>query len=409
MITIGKPYTKEMPDGTIRLCSIVNYDGNDNEIWYGVDEEYGSFLCYERADAFLMAFLPYAMAFKQNIRIDGSISEKLYYQLKNNYMPALSKYTNYYKKIKISCKKLDSTNYCTGDGVGTGFSAGVDSFYTVLKHMGSQESSFNITHLTFFKVGATGSFGGDKADDTYHYRINQFRSFADSVGLPFLTVDSNISEHARMSFNYIHTFRSMSAVLALQKLFRIYYYSSGTTIDRFSLNVVDAANYDLLNVDCFTVEGLTVYSTGMAENRLEKQAFIKDYPVTYNYLNVCNTEAYNCCKCEKCIRTMAGFDCLGALKRYKKTFDVDYYYKNKGKCVGFLMGKSIDGTPEGGADAALVKAMRKAGVKIPLSAYFYQIPVAVRSVVFRIARSIKPIRKWYHRKMNKKLGCNYVD
>jgi len=410
MISIGKPYIKEVDDGTVRVCSVVNYDGKDNEIWYGVDKEYGHYLCHERADAFLLAFLPYAMAFRHNIKIDAAISEKLYYQLKNHYIPSLAKFTNYYHNIRIKYKKLDSTNYCSSQkGVGTGFSAGVDSFYTVLKHLDGDEKTYNLTHLTFFKVGATGSFGGKSANDSYNYRVNQFRLFAESVDLPFVTVDSNISEHARMSFNYIHTFRSMSAVLALQKLFHIYYYSSGTTLDCFSLNVVDAANYDLLSVENFSVEGMKIYSMGLAENRLDKQEYIKDFPVTYKYLNVCNSKAYNCSRCEKCLRTMAGFDCLGVLDNYKDTFDLDYYRQNKGKCLGYLMGKRLDGTPEGGADVALIKAMKKAGTDIPLSAYYYQIPICLKSLIFRTARNIKPIRKWYHKKMSSKSGCNYND
>ena len=89
---------------------------------------------------------------------------------------------------------------------------------------------FSVDAFNLFKVGATGSFGGEKADDVFNIRINYFKNYASSHNLEFVVVDSNISEHARMSFNYIHTFRTISAVLALQKLFRVYYFSSGFTI-----------------------------------------------------------------------------------------------------------------------------------------------------------------------------------
>lgn len=335
MITIGNPYIKEMNDGTVRLCSVVNYDGKNEEIWYGVDKEYGKYLCYERADAFLLAFLPYAMAFKHDIKIDGALSEKLYYQLKNHYIPSLAKFTNYYHSIRIKCKTLDSTSYSgAANGVATGFSGGVDSFYTVLKHLDSKEKSYNLTHLTFFKVGATGSFGGKSAQKTFEYRVSQFKKYADSKKLPFLTVDSNVSEHAKMSYNYIHTFRSMSAVLALQKLLKVYYYSSTGTIGNFEFNVVDAANFDFFNLNNFAVEGLALYSVGLQCERLEKQDYIQNFTDTYEYLNVCNLKAYNCSRCEKCIRTMAGFHCLGSLDKYNKVFDVKYYKSHFEKCMG---------------------------------------------------------------------------
>lgn len=410
MIKIGKPYIKEMEDETVRLCSIVNYNGKNNEIWYGVSRKYAQYLCFERADAFLLAFLPYAMAFKHDIKVEGALSERLYYQLHNYYLPAMEKFSNYYKSIKIKCDILDSTDFSSkACGVGTGFSAGVDSFYTVLKHLNNPEESFALTHLTFFKVGATGSFGGKKADNTFIHRINQFKSFADLVNLPFLTVDSNISEHACMSFNYIHTYRTISVVLALQKLFHVYYYSSSTTIGDFSFNVVAAGNFDFFSLNCFAVEGMALFSSGLECERLEKQDYIKEFKETYNFLNVCNTEADNCSRCEKCIRTMVGFDCLGALDKYRNVLDVNYYNHHKGKCLGLLMGKKYDGTAEGNVDASLVKEMRHRGIKIPISAYFHAVPVVLRSIAFKTARSIKPIRRWYHKKMNEKLGCNYND
>lgn len=78
MITISKPYLKKGENKSVRLCSVVNYEGKDEEIWYGVDEKYSDYLCYERADAFLLGFLPYAMAFKHNIKVEGAISERLF-------------------------------------------------------------------------------------------------------------------------------------------------------------------------------------------------------------------------------------------------------------------------------------------------------------------------------------------
>ena len=77
--------------------------------------------------------------------------------------------------------------------------------------------------------------------------------------------------------------------------------------------------------------------------------------------------------------------------------------------MGLLIGKQFDGTAEGNIDAALIKSMKKAGIHIPIFAYICAIPHAVYAVSFRTARSITPIRKLYHKKMNKKLGCNYND
>ena len=350
MITIGKPYIESV-EGKVRLCSVVNYDGTDEVIWYGVEEKYSKYLCVERADAFLLAFLPYAMAFKKDIKIEFAVSEKLYYQLNHYYIPSLAKFSNYYSAIKIECDYLDSTDYVNKQsaGVATGFSGGVDSFFTVLKHLNCKEESFRLTHLTF------------------------------------------------------------SAVLALQKLFRVYYYSSTATVRDFSFNVVDCANFDSFNLSNFTVEGVHMYSVGLDCERLDKQRFIQDFPETYKYLNVCNREAMNCSRCEKCLRTMAGFHCLGTLEKYSDVFDVKYYQENFSKCMGLLLGKRFDGSAEGNIDAVLIKNMKKAGIHIPIGAYLKSVPHAIRSLAYKYARKIKPIRKWYHKKMNEELGCNYQD
>ena len=409
MICIGKPYLKQMLDGTVRVCAVVNYDGEDKEIWYGVDKKYAKYLCVERSDAFVVAFLPYAMAFKHDITVEV-LSERLYYQLVNYYIPCLSRFSGYYEAIKIIYTCLDSTNYSGKcKGVGTGFSAGVDSFYTVLKHLNNGEMNYRLTHLTFFKVGATGSFGGKEADEVFKCLIKQFKSYANIHELEFVVVDSNISEHARMSYNYIHTFRSISAVLILQKLFKVYYYSSTATIGDFKFNVVDVANFDFFNLNNFAVEGMQLYSVGLDCERLDKQRYIQNFEDTYKYLNVCNVQADNCSRCEKCVRTMAGFHCLGTLEKYKGVFDVDYYQKNLSKCIGLLIGNSFKGTAEGNIDASLVKSMKISGIKISLFAYIKAFPVVIYSIAFRIARKIRPIRKWYHKKMSKKLGCNYKD
>lgn len=412
MITIGKPYIETLSDGLTRLCAVVNYSGSDEIIWYSVENKYSKYLCHERADAFLLAFLPYAMAFKKDIIVHGSVSERLYYHLTNYYIPSLSKFSHYYREVNIRCEFLDPTNYVNQEssGVATGFSGGVDSFFTVLKHINCKEPSYQLTHLTFFKVGATGSFGGEDADNTYKTRVNQFQEYIKTTGLEFVTIESNVSEHAKMSYNYIHTFRSMSAVLALQKLFRVYYYSSTATIGDFSFNVVDCANFDFFNLTNFSVEGVSMYSVGLDCERLDKQRFIQDYHETYRYLNVCNKEAMNCSRCEKCLRTMAGFQCLGSLEKYSEVFDVEYYKSNFSKCMGLLLGKRFDGSAEGNIDAVLIKNMKKSGIHIPVSAYIYSFPHALRSLAYKYARRVKPIRKWYHKKMSEELGgCNYQD
>ena len=104
-----------MKNNFVRLCAMVNNDWTYQEIWYEVDEKNSQYLCFERADAFLIAFLPYAMAFKYDIKVEGAVSEKLVYQIVNYYIPALGKYSKYYSGINLIYDCLDSKNYAGGE------------------------------------------------------------------------------------------------------------------------------------------------------------------------------------------------------------------------------------------------------------------------------------------------------
>ncbi len=407
MIKINKPYIEEKGEYA-RLCSKIEVDDNVWDIWYEVESCNKEYLCYEKADAFLIGILPFAMAFGHNIQIiDCPISQKIYWNLTNTFIPALSKYSDYYKSIDINAEL--SNQIFDSFAVATGFSAGVDSFYTYLKNKEKKPTDFNITHLTFFNVGACGSYGGKEAEKRFYKRIKVFEGFVESQNLDFIKINSNISENIMMSYNFTHSFRSLSAVLALQKLFKTYYYSAGYTLKEFSFNPYDSSFYDVLNAQCFSTENTTFYTTGAVETRLEKVEYISQHPETYNVLNVCNTNDENCRTCEKCIRTMADLYSINALEKYSAVFDVEYFKKNLVYNMAFVLSKSKDGTVEALYFEEIVKKMKENKIKIPLASYFVAIPLTIKFVAINTARKSKFLKKLHHKRMNKKSGIKYND
>ena len=154
MIRIGKPYLSSV-DGSnrTRLCSVVLFDNEPREIYYEVNRQFSEYLCTERADAFLLGLLPYAMVLGLDIDVEGEISERLYFQLSGLFIPALASYTKYFKRIDISCS-LNHDTLPTAGAIGTGFSGGVDSFYTICNNMNNSTPNYNLTHLSFVNVGA---------------------------------------------------------------------------------------------------------------------------------------------------------------------------------------------------------------------------------------------------------------
>lgn len=321
--------------------------------------------------------------------------------------PFITERDNYCRLNYINCS-LSDEKY-DSFAVGTGFSAGVDSFYTLLKNYNKETNAFNVTHLAFFNVGACGSYGGKKAEERYQKRISLFEKTVADFGLSFVKVNSNISDFVMMSYNFTHSFRSCSAVLALQKLFCKYYYSAGYSLKEFSFSPYDSSFYDLMNMACFSNESLDFCTTGAVENRIEKLQYISQYPQTYKALNVCNTNNENCKTCEKCIRTMAGLYSINELEKYNEVFDVDYFKAKLNKNMAFVLSKSKDGTVEALYYKQIVESCKKNEVKIPFASSIIAIPLSIKFKAIAIARKSKKLKKFWHKRQNKNAGIRFND
>lgn len=327
-LTIGCPYIERN-----RLCAEISLDGNDKKtLWYEVSEEYVPYLCSEKSDAFLVNLLLYAMENRYNIICENYVSERLYYQITEYLIPSVSQNIDTYKPISITAD-LSSEVLSSAHAVGGSISGGVDSFYTALKHMNRKEENYNITHYAFFNAGASGMYGGDEARKVFKSRIEWIKQVAEDQGKPIVIVDTNFNEFLHQNHLKTHTFRSLAIPLALQKLYSVYYYSSSVPFTEFAITEYATGSYDLLSLNCLNTENIVFYPHGGEVSRLMKLEFISTYPVTYKYLNVCVREDVNCCKCEKCRRTMAGLYLLGKLNKYSNVFDLKTFNADKRKII----------------------------------------------------------------------------
>lgn len=325
VIRIGKPYIEQTADQKYRLCAEFREDGKEPYIaWYEVDEQYRAYLCEERTDAFAVVLLPYALRHGLDIHCEQVMSERLFYQLTQVLLPTLGGRVGDFKRINLVADTSNAMLPSYG-ARGASVSGGVDSFYTLLNHLNRSESKFNVTHLAFFNVGAHGDYGGNEARELYHKRIEMVRPIAEELGLSFVTVDSNLSEFLRLRHVASHTYRTLSVVLALQKLFDAYFFASGYSYREFMLSSDGPAHFDLLNLQCLTTENTTFYLSGAEKTRQEKLGLITNHEITYRYLNVCTDDGPNCSRCTKCRRTMMGLYLHGKLEHYRQVFDVDWF------------------------------------------------------------------------------------
>jgi hypothetical protein len=388
ILEIKEAYIKSLGNKS-RLCADIRWGDRGRTLWFEVESEYGECLCVERIDGFLVALLPFLMIENLNIYSDGYISERLLYQITTILLPSLSANITEFHDIDIDAKSdgkvLESKN-----GVGTAISCGIDSFYTILKHLNTKIEGFKLTHLTYFNIMNSPHWQRheDSSRCFSNARIDYIKSAVEELGLKLVTVDSNFDTFYR-DFGLLatFTFRYFGTVLALQKLFGKYYWSSGHSASQFDFSIDDISIFDLLSVQCISNENTTFYSTGSEVTRLEKTAYISDFAVTYKYLNVCWYHLYNCTnRCDKCKRTITALYVLGKLEFYNEVFDVKYFYQNIHQYFGYMLFKCIT-EKKHGYFYEIYQCLIKRGIKIPKAAKMY----AVKLLCSAIKRKLKEL------------------
>lgn len=382
VLKIGEAYIKRI-GGKSRCCSNISWGDRSRTLWFEVEREYEECLCTERIDGFLVALLPFAMIGNLNIHSEGYISERLFYQFKTILLPSLSANITEFNSIDIDAR-FDGMVLESKNGVGTALSCGVDSFYTVLKHINTEMEGFNLTHLTYFNImnhTQWKGYGENSSRDFSNARIDYIKPAVKELGLKLVAVDSNFDLFYH-DYSYLgtFTFRFLGAVLALQKLFGKYYWSSSSPFSQFAFTFNDTSLFDLLSVQCVSNQNTTFYSTGSEINRLEKTAYISNFAVTYKYLNTCWINLYNCTnQCDKCKRTILALYALGKLDFYSEVFDVKKFYQSIDEYLGYMLFKCVTDKHHS-FYKEIYDCLVGQHIKIPQKAKMYAIKLLVEAI-----------------------------
>lgn len=317
-------------------------------LWYRVTPEYGKYLCYERADSFIVTFFTFAMERNLNLRSVYPVSEKLWYQITTQIMPQLAGTSNGIgQEIQIFADTV-SSSYLNEGGVGTGMSCGVDSFATLYEYTKlCSMPTYKLTHLTHFNVGAhhgqTGSFDPKLQKKLYRKDVSMVQSFCDEYGYKLIAVDSNLTEVLENLFGYAnfgntHTYRNIGVVLLLQKLFSKYYYSPAVNLDQFDCRLEsDPSYYEKWLLPYLSTETVSFYNSNKNWSRQEKLKLISNFPQSYDWLKVCVKSDTNCCKCVKCMRTILGLEAINKINLFAKVFDPQTVNSNREQLKTYML------------------------------------------------------------------------
>lgn len=332
---IGKPYKKHIENRT-RLCAEVTIGEEKKLFYYEVDDKWADALCCERTDAFLISLLQYAMANKYDISWETPVTDRLIYQLRTIFIPVIStKYSKIFSSVHLVGKTTSEELHKKEWAVGTGISGGVDSFYSILKHIGIAEESQELTHLLYVSVSNHAENEQSLRRD-FECNKKNIESIARDLNLPLICLYSNEAEFFFKGIINWGALRFAGMVYSLQNLFSVYYFSSGYPYVDITFGD-GTENFDSLHFDLFTLmtastRSLNFIGTGGEVDRRDKLIYIADKDVVKKGLFVCNYRSdYNCSACDKCMRTAMQLYGNGMLQEYHQVFDLDKIENQKKK------------------------------------------------------------------------------
>jgi hypothetical protein len=240
--------------------------------------------------------------------------------------------------------------------VGTFFSGGVDSFYTLIKH------KEEITDLIFVH-------GFDIELDNTRLRekvSGKIREIASGFGKNLIEIETNIRE---LLDPYVpwgilgHGAFLASIGHLLSPVFRCIYIPASMTY----ATLFPWGTHPVLD-HLWSSESLEFIHDGCEASRLKKVGLLTEYDLALKSLRVCwkNSEVdYNCGICEKCLRTMINLKVNHGMDRCT-TFDREFDLKQVSKIVinspakHALMLENLRALEEQQTDRKLQKALRKA-------------------------------------------------
>ncbi len=327
VIRIGQAWVEHLEDVSV-LYNSLSVGHVEKTVSFTVQRKYGKYLCHERADAWLIGLLNWAMRERCDFICESPVTEELLYNIRRDLLPALHRNGPHLHLPQITAETSHEPLDCAL-GVGTGCSCGIDSLHAISRHMDSDYPNLRLTHVTLNNVGAF-TRDGATTQSKRDFHIQLAQQLSEELGLELIITDSNFADAFPQNHFLTHTYSSCFAIYAMRKLWKTYYYAStGYAYESFTLDSHETKScpYELLSLNAFSVPSLRIYSEGGAHTRYEKTAALIHYKPAQQYLNVCTETAINCGRCPKCKRTMLTLDCLGALDLFTEVFPIDEYKK----------------------------------------------------------------------------------
>jgi hypothetical protein len=293
----------------------------DKKLWYSFPKAYYNYIT-ESYDPFLAALLPLALKTKSTLVLDGVVSERLVINCQQ-IMKIYSRWFDNMNPIDIQAKELVSYS-ANSKSVGSFFTGGVDSFYTVLKNLDTYQNESRITHLLYvhgFDIDVDNQ-------DLFETVKKEIKLAVNGLELEHLFIKTNLRQ---ITDQYVrwgeeqHGAALASAGLCLSPFLKTVYIPSSVSYSEL-YKWASHPNVDPL----WSNEQLQFIHDGNEANRSQKILWqLSKSKIALKHLRVCwkNTNnSYNCGMCGKCIRTKINLKITGVLEQCK-TLDNNIDFK----------------------------------------------------------------------------------
>jgi hypothetical protein len=265
---------------------------------------------------FLTSILPVAARARADLHVDGEVSPELLENFKQ-----IDRIWNHWYGLKLGAAggvSVEPEKEVPAPGVACFFSGGVDSFYSVNKNLEREKGENRITHLLYVR-----GFDVDLDDHDLDALVTGHLSRAgDEIGLPLILASTNLRQLTDRSTRWgrlQHGAALAGVAHCLSGILGTVLVPSTHTYQ----HVFPWGTHPLLD-PLWSDEFISFVTDGCEATRsakIERQIIGSD--IALRHLRVCHRNrdlAYNCGRCEKCIRTKIVLKLAGVLERCA-TFD----------------------------------------------------------------------------------------
>ncbi|MDA9981505.1 PqqD family peptide modification chaperone [Gammaproteobacteria bacterium] len=295
----------EARDGRIRCSAMMD----DVELWFEVDEKHAPYVS-RSADPFLLVSLMRAMSSGRRLRIDGApVTSELLENLEE-FQRAWSRWRQRLEPVDVEATAAPGESRAEKPAITT-FSGGVDSCYTVYRHLVNPDRRWMPRLESALMI--QGFDTALKHQDKFEHSYANGLELLDGTGIELMSMRTNIQKHLG------HWLDGHGLLLGAALTLLSRRYGTGIIANTTPYEMLSPLGSNPVTDPMMGSETFRIINHGGEVPRFEKIRAIVDWPPVLDHLRVCwrksRLNILNCGKCLTCVLASLSLRCLGVTPR----------------------------------------------------------------------------------------------